>query len=145
MLTPFLVWRITELALWLSHVASLLVVSVWLDDVQAVADLMRSRNSQGGRLRDLLQVITGDSTPEDDDPSVDGDPDGAQCPVAGRTQGAFDSFGQAVVFQALRKERGGRLGSVLFLVGVLTAWAGSGAWRTGPWTVPLTHSTRSPG
>jgi hypothetical protein len=64
-----------------------------LDDVQAVADLMRSRNSQDGRLRDLLQVITGDATPEDDDPRVDRDLDGAQCPVAGRTQCAFDVFG----------------------------------------------------
>ena len=75
-----------------------------MDDVQAVADLMRSRNSQGGRLRDLLQVITGDSTREGSTTrALDGDPDDAQCPVAGRTQGAFDSFGQAVVFQALRR------------------------------------------
>ena len=105
---------------------------------------MRSRNSQGGRLRDLFQVIAGDSTPEDDDPSVDGDLDGAQCPVAGRTQGAFDSFGQAVVFQALRQERGGRLGSVLFLGGVLTV-GGSGAWRTGSWTIPPCHPMKSSG
>ena len=64
----------------------------------------------------------------------------AQCPVAGRTQGAFDSFGQAVVFQALRQERGGRLGSVLLLGGVLAAWE---AWRTGSWTVPPCHPTKS--
>ena len=107
--------------------ASLLVVSVWLDDVQVVADLMRSRNSQGGRLRDLFQVITGDSTPEDDDPSVDGDPDGAQRPVAGRTQGAFDSFGQAAVFQALRQERGGRLGASFSSLGC-SPWRSVADW-----------------
>src|SRR5271165_400624 len=108
---PF--WPIAGLGLQSSNGASLLVISVWLDDLQVVADLLRSRNSQRGRLRELFQVITGDSSAEDDDPSVDGDPDDAQCPVAGCTQGAFDSFGQAVVFQALRQERGGHLGSVL--------------------------------
>ena len=34
-------------------------------------------------------------------------------------QGTFDSLGQVVIFQALRQERGGRLGSVLLLSGVL--------------------------
>ena len=70
--------------------------------------------------RSPARVASGNSwrlAPEDDNPSVDGDLDGPQCPVASRTQGAFDSFGQAVVFQALRKERGGRLGSVFSSVG----------------------------
>jgi len=66
---------------------------------------MRSRNGQGGRLRDLLQVITRHSTREDDDPSARGDLDGTQCPVAGRTQGGLDAFGQPVVFQPLCRSR----------------------------------------
>ncbi len=77
------------------------VLSVRLDDVQTITDLMGSRNREGGLLRDLLQVIRRDATPEDDDPSVDGYPDGAQGSVPGRTQGAFDPFSQATVFQAL--------------------------------------------
>ena len=93
-----------------------------------VAILMSASPGALAGLRGLLQVISGDSTPEDDDPSVDGDPDGAQYPVAGRTQGAFDSFGQAVVFQTLRKERGALLKSVLFLVGVLARGKAEGAF-----------------
>jgi hypothetical protein len=64
---------------------------------------VNSRNSQGGRLRDLLQVITGNATPKDDDSRADGDPSGAKRPITGRAQGAFDSFSEALVFQALRR------------------------------------------
>ena len=81
---------------------------------------MCSRNRQ----RELHRVEAGDSTPKDDAPSVNGYPDIAQCTVAGCAQGAFDSFGQAVVFQAQQEGavarrarflsvRCGRVGSVV--------------------------------
>ena len=67
-LPPFLFWRITELVFSLPHLSGVMTVPLWFEDVQVVADLVSSRYSLGGRLSDLLQVMTGDATPEDDDP-----------------------------------------------------------------------------
>src|SRR5262249_36182422 len=55
-----------------------LVVSGRPGHFQAVADLMGSRNSQRGLLRDLFQEVAGDSTLENDDPSTNGDLYGTQ-------------------------------------------------------------------
>lgn len=49
-----------------------------LDDVEVIADLMRSLNSQGSLLRELFQVITEDPTLERYDLSSNGDPDHLQ-------------------------------------------------------------------
>ena len=78
----------------------------------------------GNRQRELHWVEAGDSTPKDGAPSFDGYPDIAQCTVGGCAQGAFDSFGQAVIFQARQEGavarrarffsvRCGRVGSVV--------------------------------
>lgn len=86
----------------------LLVASPRLDDIEVIADLMRSLNSQSSLLRDLFQVITADPTLEKRDLSPDGDPDHLQFPVAARTQGFFDPLGQVSVFGSRHQVSGVR-------------------------------------
>jgi hypothetical protein len=59
---------------------------------------MRSRNGQRGHLRDLFQVVAGDSAHEVDISSFDEDLDVTQYAVTARTQGVFDAGRQAEIF-----------------------------------------------
>jgi len=54
---------------------------------------MDSWDGQGSGLRDLFQIVVGDSTAEEDDSCLDADGDAAQRPVARRVQGTLDALG----------------------------------------------------
>jgi hypothetical protein len=69
---------VSGLALWWLHVECFLMVSDGPVHVQVVAYLTHPPNGHCDRLRDLFQVVAGDTTCEDDEPSIRGDLDAAQ-------------------------------------------------------------------
>jgi len=78
--------------------------------------LLHSRKRQYDRLRDLFQVVGGDSTLQDDKPNMDCDLKVAQRSESRRSQYAFNAFGQAEIRKTLLEEPGAHLERVFFRV-----------------------------